>query len=108
MASLLQFSRHNIFAPIPGSDQYYLVNLLSGNADLLSSEKAQEVLEHRYTDLEEYTAKGYLSDPAEEERLFRMKYADFLDTRDKDEVQIFFVPWYACNFACPYCYQESY
>lgn len=108
MASLLQFSRHNILAPIAGSDQYYLVNLLSGNADLLTKEKAREILDHRYTDVEEYAARGYLSDPTEEDRLFRRKYADFLDARDRDEIQIFFVPWYTCNFGCAYCYQESY
>ncbi|NJK97539.1 MAG: radical SAM protein, partial [Bacteroidales bacterium] len=22
--------------------------------------------------------------------------------------QVFFVPWYACNFACSYCYQDEY
>jgi uncharacterized protein len=108
MASLLQFSPHNIFSRVPGSDEYYLVNPLSGNADILSAEKAQEILEKRYTDVDEYASKGYLADPAEEERLFRRKYADFLDARDKDEVQIFFVPWYTCNFACSYCYQETY
>ncbi len=108
MASLLQFSRHNIFSRIPGSDEYYLVNLLSGNADIVSHEKAQEILAGRYTEVDEYVSKGYLSDTAEEERLFRRKYADFLDARDKDEIQIFFVPWYTCNFACSYCYQESY
>jgi uncharacterized protein len=108
MASLLQFSQHNIFARIADSDEYYLVNLLSGNADILSAEKAREVLEQRYTDLDEYVSKGYLVAPAEEERLYRKKYADFLDKRDKDEMQIFFVPWYTCNFACAYCYQESY
>jgi uncharacterized protein len=108
MASLLQFSPHNIFSRIPGTDEYYLVNLLSGNADVLKSEKAQEILEQRYTDVDEYTAKGYLVVPSEEERTFRRKYADFLDARDKDELQIFFVPWYTCNFACGYCYQETY
>lgn len=108
MASLLQFSQHNIFSRIPGTDEYYLVNLLSGNADVVSNEKAQEILSRRFTDIEEYASKGYLSDPAEEERLFRRTYADFLDARERDEVQIFFVPWYTCNFACSYCYQETY
>jgi uncharacterized protein len=108
MASLLQFSRHNIFDRIPGTDEYYLVNLLSGNADILSKEKGEEILEGHYTDLEEYLSKGYLVDPSVEEGLFRRKYADFLDGRDGDEVQLFFVPWYTCNFACGYCYQESY
>lgn len=108
MASLLQFSPHNIFSRIPGTDEFYLVNLLSGNADIISKEKAQEILEQRYTDVDQYVSKGYLSDPADEERLFRRTYADFLDARDKDEIQIFFVPWYTCNFACNYCYQETY
>jgi uncharacterized protein len=108
MASLLQFSKHNIFSRIPGSDEYYLVNLLSGNADMLSKEKAEEIQQRHYTDVDEYVAKGYLADPAEEERAFRKRYADFVDGRDRDETQIFFVPWYTCNFSCSYCYQESY
>ena len=33
---------------------------------------------------------------------------DFLDQRDQDEVQLFFVPSYACNFNCGYCYQSEY
>src|SRR5512140_3412635 len=104
----MELSQHNIFGPIAGSDKFYLVNLLSGNADVLSNGKAKELIERRYTDVEEYAAKGYLVDPAEEEGLFRRKYADFLDARDRDEMQLFFVPWYSCNFACSYCYQESY
>jgi uncharacterized protein len=52
--------------------------------------------------------QGYLVDPAEEERLYKGKYLDFLDERDTDEIQIFFVPNYSCNFACSYCYQDEY
>ncbi len=104
----MDLSQHNIFGPIPGTDEFYLLNLLTGSADVLSHEKAREVIERRYSDADEYVAKGYLVDPAEETRLFRRKYADFLDAREKDEVQLFFVPWYTCNFACSYCYQESY
>ena len=40
--------------------------------------------------------------------LFRSKYLDFLDSREKDEIQIFFVTNYSCNFACSYCYQDQY
>ncbi len=36
------------------------------------------------------------------------RYLDFLDSRDKDEIQIFFVTNYSCNFACSYCYQDQY
>ncbi|HEX9007284.1 MAG TPA: radical SAM protein [Bacteroidota bacterium] len=104
----MKLSQHNIFGPIAGTDEFYLVNLLSGSADVLSNEKAREVIERRYSDIGEYVAKGYLVDPAEEARRFRTRYADFLDARERDEIQLFFVPWYTCNFACSYCYQESY
>jgi uncharacterized protein len=40
--------------------------------------------------------------------LYKNKYLDFLDNRENDEVQIFFVPNYSCNFACTYCYQDEY
>lgn len=104
----MKFSQHNIFSKIADSDDYFIVNLLSGNADILSKEKAQEIIEQRYTDVEEYVAKGYLTEEADETRLYRKRYADFIDGRDKDEIQLFFVPWYSCNFACGYCYQEGY
>jgi uncharacterized protein len=47
-------------------------------------------------------------DSKEEEKRYKQKYLDFIDNREKDEVQIFFVPWYTCNFACSYCYQDEY
>ncbi len=104
----MKFSQHNIFSRIADSDEYFIVNLLSGNADILSREKAQEIIDQRYTDIDEYVSKGYLTDEAEETRLFRKRYADFLDGRENDEIQLFFVPWYSCNFACGYCYQDGY
>jgi uncharacterized protein len=104
----MKFSQHNIVSKIADSEDYFIVNLLSGNADILSKNKAQEILDQRYTDVEEYIAKGYLTEEADETRLYRKRYADFIDGRDKDEVQLFYVPWYSCNFACGYCYQEGY
>jgi len=105
---MMTFSKHNILTPIAGSDKFILLNLLRGNADILTAEKAREIREEQYTDVDEYTAKGYLVDPEQDERLFRQRYLDFLDERDSDEIQVFFVPWYACNFGCSYCYQEGY
>jgi len=49
-----------------------------------------------------------LLDEAEETKLYRSRYLDFIDSRDKDEIQIFFVTNYSCNFACTYCYQDQY
>jgi len=43
-----------------------------------------------------------------ENKLYRSRYLDFLDARGKDEIQLFFVTNYSCNFACTYCYQDEY
>jgi uncharacterized protein len=108
------YSKHNIFSRIKDSDNYFIVNVLSGNADILSPEEAKDIqnlkqgVEIKTELLKIMAEKGYWVDEAEESRLFRMKYLDFIDSREKDEVQIFFVPHYACNFACSYCYQDEY
>lgn len=104
----MYFSKHNIFSKIKDSDSYYIVNLLTGNADILDQAKANEIISGKFTQTEEYQAKGYLADEQSEKKLYTEKYLDFIETRDNDEVQIFFVPWYSCNFECSYCYQAEY
>ena len=108
------YSKHNIYSRITGSDNFFIVNLLSGSADILNPAEGKmvkdlidgkEIADEFRGNLEE---KGYLVDEKEEERLYRSKYLDFIDTRDEDEVQLFFVPNYSCNFACTYCYQDEY
>ena len=108
------YSKHNIFSRIAGSDNFFIVNLLSGSADILNPAEGKmvkdlidgkEIAEEFRSNLEE---QGYLVDEKEEERLYRSKYLDFIDTRDEDEIQLFFVPNYSCNFACTYCYQDEY
>jgi uncharacterized protein len=108
------YSRHNIFSRITDSENYFIVNLLSGSADILTPEEGKmvkDLLEKREIPDEfrsSLTQQGYLVDEKDEERLYRSKYLDFIDTRDEDEVQLFFVPNYSCNFACTYCYQDEY
>ncbi len=108
------YSKHNIYSRITGSDNFFIVNLLSGSADILNPAEGKmvkdlidgkEIADEFRGNLEE---KGYLVDEKEEERLYRSKYLDFIDSRDEDEVQLFFVPNYSCNFACTYCYQDEY
>ena len=108
------YSKHNIFSGIAGSDNFFIVNLLSGSADILNPAEGRmmldllegkEIADEFRRDLQE---QGYLVDEKEEERLYRSKYLDFIDTRDEDEIQLFFVPNYSCNFACTYCYQDEY
>ena len=104
----MELSRHNILSRIHRSDDYFIVNVLSGNADILSPPEAVRVLNNAVIDDPAYISKGYVVDPVQEDKLFRLKYLDFLDARDTDEVQLFYVPTYTCNFNCSYCYQEGY
>jgi hypothetical protein len=87
----MYFSKHNIFSKIKDSDSYYIVNLLTGNADILDQAKANEIISGKFTQTEEYQAKGYLADEQSEKKLYTEKYLDFIETRDNDEVQIFFM-----------------
>jgi len=108
------YSKHNIFSRIKESENYFIVNLLSGSADILNpaeSRMVQDFLDGKTIPVdfqESLTVQGYLVDAKEEEKLYRSKYLDFIDTRDDDEIQLFFVPNYSCNFACTYCYQDEY
>jgi uncharacterized protein len=107
----MQYSAHNILSQVRDSKQWFLVNLLSGHADMLDAEIGERTSRGELPSedaLEDWQNKGYVVDPLQEEKLYRAKYLDFLDDREKDEVQIFFVPWYSCNFSCTYCFQESY
>jgi uncharacterized protein len=111
----MQFSRYNIFSKIKYSGNYFIVNLLSGNADILDSKDAMKIEAMRKGEdihdkdfILELEEKGYLTDLSSEQKEYRKQYLDFLDSREKEEIQIFFVPNYSCNFACSYCYQDQY
>jgi uncharacterized protein len=104
----MQPSRFNIVSPIAGTDKFYVVNLLSGHADVLDAEETQLLVTKGGEDSADFAAHGYVVDAAEEERRYRKAYLEFVDGRDGDEVQLFYVPSYACNFNCSYCYQKSY
>jgi uncharacterized protein len=112
---MLKYSAHNIFSRIRNSENYFIVNLLSGNADILSPGEAQKLEELRNKELvpdngftRELSGKGYIADPADEKSLYRQKYLEHLDLTDSEEIQLFFVTNYSCNFACSYCYQDEY
>ena len=102
-------SKHNIVSRALDSDQFFAVNLLSGNADLLSKEEANALLNgEELSNSDSLVEKGYLLESDNENKLYRNRYFDFIDQRDTEEVQLFFVPNYSCNFSCSYCYQDEY
>ncbi|MFZ0282855.1 MAG: radical SAM protein, partial [Bacteroidales bacterium] len=112
---IMGYSKFNVFSKIRDSENHYIINLLSGNADILDSSDAEKLEAIRkgedFTDrafLDVLAEKGYITDELSEKSEFKKKYLDFIDTREKDEVQIFFVTNYSCNFTCSYCYQDQY
>lgn len=104
----MEWSRYNVFSKIRGSSNYFLFNPLRGEADILTSEQAEPLVLGKLPADPLFQQKGYVAERSHDEALFKRKYLDFLDTRDSEEMQIFFVPWYTCNFACGYCFQDEY
>ncbi len=102
----MQFSNYNILSKIKDSDNWFIVNALSGQADVLDPETYRQFQAGEM--LPEFVENGYLVDPLQEKSLFREKYLKFLDDRENDEIQIFLVTNYSCNFDCSYCYQAGY
>ncbi len=106
---MLKPSKHNIIATVREGKEHIIVNALSGSADILSEEELS-LLNHpanRNYPLD-FIEKGYVADPQKEDIDYRLKYIEFLEEREKEEMQLFFVPTYACNFTCSYCYQSGY
>lgn len=104
----LSLSRHNTICRIPGSGSSIIVNPLAQSADLISEKEAAAARAGAPVDPALWKERGYLVDPEEEARRYREAFAQFLEQRETDEVQLFFVPGYTCNFSCEYCYQSSY
>jgi uncharacterized protein len=104
----MQLSKHNILTKIHGDDRWLIANLLSGEADVLEPELGEKLVRGEIDRDGELAAKGYLVDPAEEERRFRRAYLEFVESRESDEIQLFYAPTYACNFGCSYCFQDEY
>lgn len=102
----MQLSKYNIISKVKDSDDWIVVNALYGQADILDHKTREKLVAGEESP--EFIENGYLVDPAREKKLFRERYLKFLDDREKDEVQIFFVTNYSCNFDCSYCYQAGY
>ena len=111
----MKYSKYNILSKVRDSEKYFIVNQLTGNVDILTPEEALKLKSLQSSDIipdqhffNEMVEKGYFTDEKEEAAQYRSKYLDFIDARDTDEIQLFFVPNYSCNFSCTYCYQDQY
>lgn len=101
-------SKHNILTQVAGSNDWLLVNVLSGQADLLDADTAARFQRGDYADPSALAEKGYLVEPEDEARRYAAAKAKFEAGQQDDEVQLFFVASYACNFGCSYCFQDEY
>ncbi len=108
MTDTLKPSRFNIISGLKDNSNYVILNLLSGNADIISAEELKALEQPNNPATATFKKRGYLTDPEKEIISYRMAYMDFLEERDKEEVQLFFIPTYACNLNCSYCYQAPY
>lgn len=100
-------SKHNIIVPVKDSDEFFIVNPLHKSADFISADEIA-LLEKELDESGEFAERGYLTSEEDEKRAFKLAYLNFIEEREGDETQLFFVPNYSCNFACSYCYQEGY
>lgn len=100
-------SLHNIITPVADSNEFFIVNPLHNAADFISVEELG-LLTNEQDPTGDFAERGYLVSREREKKDFKYAYLDFVKQRDEDEIQLFFVPNYSCNFACSYCYQEGY
>lgn len=104
----MELSKHNILTQIHGDSRWLIANLLSGQADILEPELGEKLSRGEIDRQDELSSKGYLVEPEEENKRYRRAYLDFVESRESDEIQIFYAPTYACNFGCSYCFQDEY
>ena len=104
----MELSKYTIFSQLKDSSNWFILNLLTGEADILDEQTGESLSNGTLADTKPFLEKGYIMDSDEESRLYKTRYLDFKEQQEKSETQIFYVPSYQCNFACTYCYQESY
>ena len=104
---MLQKSKYNIVVDLEASENKLIANSLHGSADVLSAEEYGQYESNDFSNTM-WQKRGYAVDPKTEQEIFQKQYMDFIDDRESDEVQLFFVPAYGCNFGCEYCYQSDY
>ncbi len=104
----MNFSSYNILSKLRDRKDFYIVNLLSGNADIVDEATFVRLKNPDLHSDKEFVEKGFIIGKEEEQQLFEEKYKEFIEARNDDEIQLFFVPGYSCNFSCSYCYQGEY
>jgi hypothetical protein len=85
----MQASKYNIISKVKDSENYFIVNLLSQEADIITKEESEELLKFNGSINKDFVKRGYIVDPEDESRAFKQRYLEFIDARDTDEIQLF-------------------
>jgi uncharacterized protein len=95
----MQASKYNIISKVKDSENYFIVNLLSQEADIITKEESEELLKFNGSINKDFVKRGYIVDPEDESRAFKQRYLEFIDARDTDEIQLFF----CANLCMQFC-----
>ena len=86
---MMKASKYNIISKIKDSPDYFIMNVLSGSADILtaaehslSMEEGNLRVDKDAADYPEFVEKGYVVDEKEEEKQYREEYFKFLEQRE--------------------------
>ena len=101
-------SRYNLFAPIPGSNSFAGINTFYGSCGVFSKPELYllsetESLPCDHPALERFKKLGMVVNFDEDSALISMAG---LASGAPFEVCLTICPTLACNFVCPYCYQD--
>lgn len=113
----MYYSRYNLLLDMKENPDYpfALLNSLSGSFDLVKPQDKEKLDQaRRGEDLGDQAfvdylfSRGYLYETKDEEEAELVRrWPEFEKTLHQTEPQVLLVPTYACNLACPYCYQNG-
>ncbi|NMB63894.1 MAG: hypothetical protein GYA16_03390, partial [Spirochaetes bacterium] len=81
----MKLSQYTIIRKLHDSSNYFIMNPLSMQADIISQQEMEAIANGTY-DTSILKQKGYVLDEQKEKMLYRKAYLDFLDTRDNSKV----------------------
>ncbi len=113
----MYYSKNNIVVKINGSDEYAILNPLTGSFDLMNSEEFRYLNSIKNSkdekdlnrELTEYLLeRGYLfKEKSEEDAIIKVEFEKFENEIENSQIQLLLLPTYGCNLACAYCYEKG-
>lgn len=113
----MYYSLYNLILPMKENAEfpYAIMNSLSGGFDLVQADDYQKLIALQNGEdlndeafIQYLLSRGYLYlTKALEEAELKRRWPEFERALHETAPQVLVVPTYACNLACPYCYQNG-